>query len=150
MATREELFESITTRAREIRKNSIGYEKAISREYGITLVQNHVLFMLNKYEKITVGELAKKLGVTLSAVTQLVDSLEKVRLIERQPDASDRRKINLILSIRGRECVARYKQENRKNLKRIFNGLSIDELNEFNNMAIKLAKMTEKGKSESL
>lgn len=50
-------------------------------------------------------ELARRTGVSGSAVSQLVAELEQDRLVERAPAADDRRRLELALSSRGRHVL---------------------------------------------
>jgi DNA-binding MarR family transcriptional regulator len=45
---------------------------------------------------MTAGELSKMTGLTTGAVTGLIDRLEKKKLIQRQFDKDDRRKVKLL------------------------------------------------------
>lgn len=54
----------------------------------------------------TATELADHLGLTRQAVTQMVDELERRSYVERRPDPNDRRAKRVLLTARGRACVA--------------------------------------------
>lgn len=54
------------------------------------------------------GELGERLGIDKSYVTAIADSLEKAGLVERQPDPTDRRVRNLVLTAEGREVRTRF------------------------------------------
>jgi DNA-binding MarR family transcriptional regulator len=54
--------------------------------------------------------LAKRLGISSSAVTQLVNGLEAEGLLHRAPDQSDGRKTLIELTARGAELYARFDQ----------------------------------------
>jgi DNA-binding MarR family transcriptional regulator len=45
---------------------------------------------------MTAGELSKLTGLTTGAVTGLIDRLEEKKLIKRQFDKDDRRKVNIV------------------------------------------------------
>jgi DNA-binding MarR family transcriptional regulator len=57
-------------------------------------------------EPLTLGELAERVNCVRSNVTQLVDRLEADGLVERRPDATDRRVIRAALTDRGKELQA--------------------------------------------
>lgn len=68
--------------------------------------EKHVIFMLaNVYEgkPAKPSEIAKKLGVTLSAVSHHINALEKSEYIERVQDPTDKRILRVSLSEKGRE-----------------------------------------------
>ena len=60
----------------------------------------------------TMGCLSKELGISLSAVTQLADRLEKAELVERYVESDDLRVKRMRLSSRGEE-IMRTRRERR-------------------------------------
>ena len=50
--------------------------------------------------------IAARANITPQAVGELVDDLERMGYLERQPDPDDRRAKRIVLTWRGRECVA--------------------------------------------
>lgn len=52
-------------------------------------------------------ELSRRLGVTPSSVTNLVDRLESDRLVARQDDPADRRRLCIVVTERGEDAVRR-------------------------------------------
>ncbi len=53
----------------------------------------------------TPGTLAEQAGVTRATMTGLIDTLEKDRLVAREPDANDRRTIHVRLTPEGRAVL---------------------------------------------
>jgi len=51
-------------------------------------------------------ELARGANMTPQAMGELVDELEALGYVERRPDPSDRRAKLIVLTPRGRECIA--------------------------------------------
>lgn len=60
----------------------------------------------------SMSEVGKKLGISLSAVTQIADRLERSGMVERLPEAEDRRSKSLQLTPQGME-VMRLRRETR-------------------------------------
>ena len=52
------------------------------------------------------SELARGANMTPQAMGELVDELEELGYVERRPDRSDRRAKLIVLTPRGRECIA--------------------------------------------
>lgn len=50
-------------------------------------------------------ELAARANMTPQAMGELVDDLERLGYVERQPDPTDRRAKLIVLTTRGRDCV---------------------------------------------
>jgi len=51
-------------------------------------------------------ELARGANMTPQAMGELVDELEQLGYVERRPDPTDRRAKLIVLTSRGRECIA--------------------------------------------
>lgn len=51
-------------------------------------------------------ELARRANMTPQAMGQLVDELEDLGYVKRRPDPTDRRAKRIVLTPRGKECVA--------------------------------------------
>ncbi len=89
----------------------------------------HFAIMGILYENSTrMTELARILAATKSQTTFLVDQLVKMEVVERHPDASDRRVINLVLSEKGRALLEEIKQRVKENVRLRLAGLTDDEL----------------------
>ncbi len=70
---------------------------------GITPVQAMVLNFLSEEDRITAGELGKRIELDSATLTGLLDRLEAARLIERQGNPEDRRSIKIHLTSQGRK-----------------------------------------------
>ncbi|CAM2155566.1 MULTISPECIES: MarR family winged helix-turn-helix transcriptional regulator [Paraburkholderia] len=75
-------------------------------ELGITSQQASVLFMVASGKCLLAAELAREYGIDASAVTRLVDRLEKRGLLKRVRSSEDRRAVRLALTPEG-EAIAR-------------------------------------------
>ena len=70
-------------------------------EYGITIAQSFILFSLLESDGLNIKNLAERLNIDSSAITGLVDRLEKESLVERRVDAKDRRSFSIFLTNKG-------------------------------------------------
>ena len=77
---------------------------------------------------MTMSELAKTLMMTKPQLTHLVDPLVTLGLVERCPDAKDRRVINLALTDKGRVLGNDMKQKVKENTKNRLASLTPEEL----------------------
>ena len=73
---------------------------------NITPVQTGILFLLQK-DALTMTELSQVLSIDNSAVTGLVDRLEKAGLAERQMNANDRRAFLVRITDQGTKEINR-------------------------------------------
>ncbi|MBQ1543844.1 MarR family transcriptional regulator [Caulobacter sp. CCUG 60055] len=82
-------------------------EAEMARDGGLTAAQSGVLFVLAGSDGALIGEAAEAVDIAPSAMTGLVDRMERAGLVERRPDAADGRAQRLWLTDRGREALAR-------------------------------------------
>ena len=81
-------------------------QRIVSR-WSLTLPQFDVIAELARADSggFTFVELSRLLLVTSGNLTGIVDRLEQQRLVERRPDAKDRRVIRVALTARGRRVA---------------------------------------------
>lgn len=60
---------------------------------------------LAAYGPLSSAELARRLAVTPSSITALVDRLESAKLVARRDDPADRRRRHLLLTAAGEEAI---------------------------------------------
>ena len=77
------------------------------QELGVTATQASMLYMLASGQCLTAVELAKQYGIDASAVTRLLDRLEKRDLLVRVRSQDDRRVVKLRLTEQGRVYAQR-------------------------------------------
>lgn len=70
--------------------------ETIARKLGFSATDHKYLSFFLVKDKLTAGELAELSGLTTGAVTGLIDRFEKKKLVKRQHDDSDRRKVFII------------------------------------------------------
>ena len=83
----------------------------VARECGLTPQRYLLLLMIkgsaDSSESSTVTELAERLQLAQSTVTELVGRAEGAGLVEREPSSADGRVAHLRLTARGEERLAR-------------------------------------------
>lgn len=67
----------------------------------LTHPQIHALLHLGHDGGLTMGELARRIGVTEKTVTGIVDRLERESYVQRERDATDRRVVRVCLTPKG-------------------------------------------------
>lgn len=70
--------------------------EALAARAGLSLPDHKYLSYLLQQGPATAGELARLTGLTTGAVTGIIDRLEKKRLVKRQFDKTDRRKVLVV------------------------------------------------------
>lgn len=77
------------------------WEIAVARNSGLSTQQNHTIEIVGSAGRIRMKPLAEKLGVTTGTLTVMVDRLQKSDYVQRQPDPTDGRAFNVILTKKG-------------------------------------------------
>jgi DNA-binding MarR family transcriptional regulator len=75
---------------------SIRMHETIGKEAGFAGTDHKYLGFLLQKGQMSAGELANLTGLTTGAVTGLIDRFEKKKLVKRQLDKEDRRKIIIV------------------------------------------------------
>ena len=97
-------------------------------KYCLHKSQIIILYKLFKSENLTTSALAKALDISDSAITQLIDSLFKLKLIDRVQSDDDRRITYINLSAYGKDYFNKFKTEHLEYLDHWLSKLSDDEL----------------------
>ncbi len=75
---------------------SIQMHETIARNAGFSATDHKYLGFFLQKGNLTAGELANLTGLTTGAVTGLIDRFEKKKLVKRQYDKNDRRKVIIV------------------------------------------------------
>lgn len=102
--------------------------KTLEGEFNLTRSQFAVMMIVYRHAKISLQDIADKLSLSASAVSQLVDSLQENKMLERETGEGDRRKISLELSTQGQEVMIKAKKLWVETLQNLFSGLDDTDL----------------------
>jgi MarR family transcriptional regulator, organic hydroperoxide resistance regulator len=80
---------------------------AVMRPLGLTAAQADALLVIGRAGPLSLGELGDLLIAESGHPSRLVDRLVGAGLVERRPAASDRRRVELSLTARGRSLERR-------------------------------------------
>mgnify|MGYP000397716962 CR=1 FL=1 len=98
------------------------------QESGITWPQWMVLNVLHHDLAQTPAQIAENIGVDRSAITRLVDRLEKKGLVERQHDGLDRRSIKVLMKLNGKRLMDQVNEAARQHQERFLSELPPEAL----------------------
>lgn len=76
--------------------SSLQMHETIARQSGFSATDHKYLSFFLVKGKLSAGELAGLSGLTTGAVTGLIDRFEKKKLVKREYDATDRRKVFIV------------------------------------------------------
>jgi DNA-binding MarR family transcriptional regulator len=82
-------------------------EQQLVAENGLTSAQSGVLFYLGRNDGALIGEVAEALDLVPSAMTGLVDRMERAGLVQRRPDSADGRALRIYLTVAGQSTRKR-------------------------------------------
>jgi len=92
----EQQKQAIASLGRRFSDATIFLHEAIAHRGGLTVTDHKYLGLIMQKGPMTAGELSQLAGLTTGAITGVVDRLEKKKLVKRQFDKSDRRKIIIV------------------------------------------------------
>jgi DNA-binding MarR family transcriptional regulator len=101
--SRRQLYEALKEEARRLSSHTVIFSHAVAERVGVASRDMECADIVNLSGPLTAGRLAELTGLTTGAITGMVDRLEKARLVRRERDARDRRKV-IIHPVRDREA----------------------------------------------
>lgn len=111
------------------------------KQNGVTLsiTEVHVIEVIDKVEVKTMGNIARKLRVTLGTLTTSMDRLVKKGFVKRVYDENDRRKVLIELLDDGIEVLKEHTKFHEEMLEKLFLDTTIQEdellINSLNNIS---------------
>lgn len=94
---------------------------------GVTRSQWWVLAYLSRHDGMIQSDLATVLELGKAALGGLIDRLEATGLIERRPDANDRRVKRVYLTSRGNQTVKEMRELSHEMSEQILQGLDLEQ-----------------------
>jgi DNA-binding MarR family transcriptional regulator len=88
-----ELMDSV----RKLTRSTLILQHVIAGNIGLHVTDAECIDFLKEMGPSTAGELAKATRLTTGAITNVIDRLEKAGFVKRIPDATDRRKVIVII-----------------------------------------------------
>jgi DNA-binding MarR family transcriptional regulator len=101
-------YRSLSDFRYEVRR-FLNFSEQAAREAGIEPHQHQALLAIKGLipkQKVTIGMLAERLQVQHHTAVELVNRLEKKKLIRRSRNGADRREVILALTARGEQVLA--------------------------------------------
>lgn len=119
MDNTRELFQIMTRRFGLLNKNccTVG-------GIDITAVQSHILYEVDRQHKPSMQQIADTLGTDITTFSRQVQTLIKMKLIQKTPDPADRRVYTLSLTVEGKFIATTIDQEMNAYLEEVFSHMS--------------------------
>lgn len=96
-------------------------------ELDLTYAQSQVLFYVGEHAGCHMGDVAKAFGVTLPAVTHIIDRLEQKQFVVRGDHPADRRVYVLELTRQGKALVQELHTMQMRSLEEVLARMSADD-----------------------
>lgn len=98
-----------------------------SQEEELTAIQFFTLRLLSREKQMKVTDIAACLGVTLSAITGLINRLYKLGLVTREQDEADRRIVWIKLTRKGEDLINHLNEKRAQVLAQVLQDLPPEE-----------------------
>ncbi|WP_191560672.1 MarR family winged helix-turn-helix transcriptional regulator [Metabacillus idriensis] len=112
--------------------------REILNQFPITPPQFVALQWLSEFGDMTVGALSNKMYLACSTTTDLVDRMEKNKLVVRIKDPNDRRIVQVHLLEEGQRIIEEVIHERQQYLKNVLKNYDMQEIVELEKSLLKL------------
>ena len=114
------------------------FETTILQQEQLNPAQLRLFNCIDNNTSISGKELAKKMGLSPSRASRVVESLVQKKLVQRINDTTDRRRCQITLSDWGRELKEKINKKNYRWQKQLQHQLSTQEVGDINSQLKKL------------
>jgi DNA-binding MarR family transcriptional regulator len=137
MMSREELIQGIIENLARCQRPAMD---ANWKQFGLSHAQMSMLYLLFYHKRSNAKQIAEFLGITNSAVAQLMDPLVDKGLVSRQHDSKDRRIVHLSLTPEGRGVLKKLSRHKFAGLRTALGALDDEDLEHTHRLFQKIAK----------
>lgn len=131
MTSRKQQIEAFLADLQSLRRAMTFKVAGSAKLPRITPAQWGAFMVIEERGESTVKEVAKALGITSSAATQLVDGLVTSGYVMRNTDTKDRRTVTLTLSKKTKAQVAQMKKQGIQKFLKLFEALNDTEFDQY-------------------
>jgi len=94
--SRDVLIQTLEKNMQELSTLTILFHQKIAQQLDLNPTDHKCLDLILKNGQLTAGALAQRTGLTTGAITGVIDRLEQKKLVKREKDPNDRRKIIVV------------------------------------------------------
>jgi len=113
----------------------------------ITCQQMVMLDLVSRHPRTTMKELADTLSVKMSSATVAVDRLIRQKMLARDRDAEDRRRVWVRITPKGRTVVTRVLAQKRLGIEHVFSRLTDRERDQYLSVLLKVRSFLQEDKA---
>lgn len=138
MEEQADIYYTIFSNLRKIIKTADIYSTRLKEKYNINSSQLSCLLVLSGEQSMSLSSLSKKVSLSPSMITNIIDQLEKKELLIRKRSSTDRRVILIELTENGRKVIKNAPLSFQNQLTAGLNQLPQEELEQINTSLTKL------------
>lgn len=142
-----ELMKQLDESFRQVRRQ-INSEWNSYNVHGLGITHGRMLVILGESGPLKASALAEQLTITSGGVTGIADRLIELGYIERERGEQDRRVVMLHLTEEGKKMVELIAKIRNQIMIRLFDGMTVEEMQQSLNLFHMLSKNLEKTKQE--
>lgn len=135
---RKKIFFQIYNSMTKIRRAVSKCCNTANSKMMISPVQIHIVKLISENSEISIKEIVEKLNTTPSAVSQFIDRLAKIKIVERFNHKNDHRIVMVRLTKKGKLFMANKMQLHIKKMCEIFVNFNDRELIAYNKLNEKI------------
>jgi len=99
------LSEEVLITLRQIVRAMSIHSKSLDKHYGLTAPQLIILQELSHADKISIGEIARRISLSQATVTDILDRLESKGLVLRTRNDFDRRQVLIKITPKSKDII---------------------------------------------
>ncbi|MDQ0110769.1 MarR family winged helix-turn-helix transcriptional regulator [Paenibacillus harenae] len=142
-----ELMKQLDESFRQVRRQ-INSEWNSYNVHGLGITHGRMLVILGQCGSLKASALAEQLMITSGGVTGIADRLIELGYIERKRGEQDRRVVMLHLTEEGKKMVELIEKVRNKMMIRLFDGMTVEEMQQSLNLFHMMSKNMEKTRQE--
>lgn len=93
--------------------------------------QGRILYVLWEHDRLLISEIGKYTSLAKTTLTGMLDRMEEAGLVERMPDADDRRQTFVAITEKAKKCREIYDRVSGSMNAIFYNGFEADEIKQF-------------------
>ena len=130
-----QIVELVNTLTLFTRRTMVAWLPELTEQLGITADRLMVMFELDLQPDISLKELAAFVMVSPSAMSVMINSMVEQGMVTRVPDVTDRRRVVLQLSDRGRQALRSLDEQLAQRYQQYLDTLAETDARQFTNAA---------------
>lgn len=123
----KEAIDEMTSVLVEFCERLYGWEASVAKLGKLTAPQLRTICVIGRNENIRMKDIADRMELTTGTVTVMIDRLQKMGLVERCRNESDRRSYRILLSEKGRDYYDEHRKRQRELVRKLGGKISDSE-----------------------